>query len=184
MPHDKRRMLVFIKEVEMSNRSQWSWATLIVALTLCLAGSLRGQGGAGQPAALNMSEMKFVSIPGLPTCSTGSVQSGEPTKGPSIILAKMAAGCSFPWHWHTPNEHLMMVTGAGLVEMKGGKPLTLSAGGFAMMPSHHVHQFSCAGPCTLYVYSDAAFDMHYVDAQGREMSPDAALKAVKEVAAK
>jgi mannose-6-phosphate isomerase-like protein (cupin superfamily) len=126
--------------------------------------------------------MKFIAFPGLPTCTTGSVQSGDPTKGPSIILVKAASGCSIPWHWHTPNENLMMVSGVGHLEMKDGKPLALRAGGYAMMPSHHVHQFRCAGPCSLYIYSDSAFDIHYVDAQGKETPPEVALKAVKETA--
>jgi hypothetical protein len=52
------------------------------------------------------------------------------------------------------------------------------------MPSHHIHQFRCSsGPCDLYISSDAAFDIHYVDAQGKEISPDEALKAVKETPA-
>ena len=167
----------------MSNRSQLWRAMLTVALFLFLADRVRGQGAGGQAPGLNMADMKFVAFPGMPTCATGSVQSGDPTKGPSIILAKMAAGCSFPWHWHTPNEHLMMVSGAGRLEMKDGKPVTLRAGGFAMMPSRHVHQFACAAGCSLYVYSDGIFDMHYVDAQGKEISPDEALKAVKETPA-
>ncbi len=168
----------------MSNRGQLWRVALAASLILSLAGSARGQGAAGQAAGLNMAEMKFVTIPGLPTCSTGSVQSGDPTKGPSIILGKLAAGCSFPWHWHTPSEHLMMVTGVGRLEMKDGKPLALRAGGFAMMPSRHVHQFRCDAPCALYIYSDVAFDIHYVDGQGRDIAPDEALKAVRETAAK
>ena len=36
----------------------------------------------------------------------------------------------------------------------------------------------------LYVNSDAAFDMHFVDADGKDISPDEALKKVHEVAAK
>jgi len=35
----------------------------------------------------------------------------------------------------------------------------------------------------MYIYSDVAFDIHYVDAQGNESSPADALKAVKEKAA-
>jgi hypothetical protein len=52
------------------------------------------------------------------------------------------------------------------------------------MPSHHAHEFRSTTACTLYVYSDAAFDMHYVDADGKEISPEEALKAVKEKPAK
>jgi quercetin dioxygenase-like cupin family protein len=127
--------------------------------------------------------MKFVMFPGMPTCASGSVQSGDPSKGPSILMATMKPGCVFPWHWHTPAEHLMMVTGTGHMEMKDGEPVTLKPGAFAMMPSHHVHQFRCERGCSLYVYSDAAFDMHYVDAQGNELSPADALKVVKETPA-
>lgn len=167
----------------MSNRGQL-WCTMLGAsLILSAAGFARGQGVTGH-AGQNLAEMKFVMIPGMPTCSTGSVQSGDPAKGPSIILAKVAAGCSIPWHWHTPNENLMMVSGVARLEMKDGKPLTLRAGGFALMPSRHVHQFRCTNSCVLYVYSDAAFDIHYVDGQGKEIPPDDALKAVKKTAPK
>ncbi len=134
--------------------------------------------------AENVAQMKVGPVPGLPTCATGSVQNGDPSKGPSIIYAKMAAGCTIPWHWHTPNENLMIVTGTARMEMKDGKPLTLGPGAYALMPSHHVHQFSCAKGCTLYVYSDAAFDIHYVNAGGSEISPDDAMKPLKETAAK
>ena len=125
----------------------------------------------------NVTEMTFANVPGLPTCTVGSVQNGDPTKGPSIIFAKIDAGCVIPWHWHTPSEHLMMVKGVAHVEMKDGKPLTLESGGYALMPSRHVHQFRCEKACSLYIYSDAAFDMHYVDAQGNEISADDALKS-------
>jgi quercetin dioxygenase-like cupin family protein len=163
----------------MSNRRQLCFTILAVSLILSVAGFAQGQ-TAGQPEGRNMAAMKFVSVPGLPTCAPGSVQSGDPTKGPSIILAKAAAGCSVPWHWHTPNEHLMIVNGVARLEMKDGKPLTLRAGGFAMMPSAHVHQFRCTTACALYIYSDAAFDIHYLDKEGKEISPEDALKAVKE----
>jgi quercetin dioxygenase-like cupin family protein len=131
-------------------------------------------------AGKNVAEMQFVPIPGMPTCASGSVTSGDPGKGPSFIMARMAAGCVFPWHWHTPNEHLMIVTGTATAEMKDAKPVKLEAGAFALMPSNHVHRFSCSTACSLYVYSDAAFDMHYVDAAGKEIAPDIALRAVGE----
>src|SRR5574341_1542396 len=131
-------------------------------------------------AGTNMAAMKFVTVPPLPTCATASVPKGDPTSGPSFILAKATAGCTFPWHWHTPNEHLMMISGAASLQMKDGKPVILRAGAFALMPSHHVHQFKCLSACTLYVYSDTAFDMHYVDKDGNEISPDDALKPFRE----
>jgi len=157
------------------NRRQL-WSTIIaVSLLACLASLAQAQ-----PMGRNVSEMKLMAVPPLPTCATASVENGDPSKGPSIIFAKLTAGCSVPWHWHTPNEHLMMVSGSAKLETKDGKPLTLKSGAFAMMPSKHIHQFRCSTACSLYVYSDGSFDTHYVDAQGQELAADAALKAVKE----
>jgi quercetin dioxygenase-like cupin family protein len=167
----------------MNSRSQLWRTMLAVSLLPSLPQFARAQ-MAGQPAGRNMAQMKFAAVPGLPTCAPGALQSGDPMKGPSVILGKLAAGCSIPWHWHTPNEHLMVVSGVARVEAKDEKPLTLQAGGFALMPSHHIHQFRCTTPCALFVYSDSAFDIHYVDPHGKEVSPDDALKAVKETAAK
>ena len=165
----------------MHIRGQFCLFTL--ALLLFFSASAQGQEMAGQSAGRNVGQMKLMTIPPLPTCARGSVQSGDPSKGPSVIFAKIPAGCSIPWHWHTPNEHVMIVSGVARFEMKDGKPLTLRAGGFALMPSHHVHQFRCLRACQLYIYSDVPFDIHYVDKQGNELSPREALKAVRETAA-
>ncbi len=102
----------------MSTQSRVMCATCAVVLLMVLAGSAQGQQSASLEAGQNMAEMKIVALPGLPTCVTGSVQNGAPSKGPSIILGKMVAGCAIPWHRHTPNENLMMVSGVGKVEMK------------------------------------------------------------------
>ena len=150
-----------------------------LSLILCAASAAFAK-DAAHAAAQNMKDMKFVMFPGLPTCAKGAVASGDPGKGTSMILAKAPAGCTIPWHWHTPNESLMIVSGTARVQMKDEKPLTLQAGGFALMPAKHVHQFQCVTACTLYVHSDTAFDIHYVDGQGKEISPEEALKAVKE----
>ena len=154
-----------------------------ISLILSVSVSVRGQETADQPPGRNMGDMKFVTFPGLPTCATFSVESGDPSKGPSILLAKAADGCSIPWHWHTPNEDVMMVSGVGNIEMKDGKPLTLQKGGFAMLPSHHVHQFQCVNSCTFFLYTDAAFDIHYVNGQGEEITPAEAMKTVNQTVA-
>lgn len=165
----------------MSMRGQlWLFTLLLI---LFVSASALGQESAGESAGRNVMVMKLMTIPGLPTCAKRSVQSGDPTKGSSIIFAKIPAGCSIPWHWHTPNERVMIVSGVARMEMKDGKPLTLRAGGFALMASHHVHQFRCQRACQLYIYSDVAFDIHYVNKQGDEVPPAEALKAVREKAA-
>lgn len=163
--------------IPMSRRLTMFAVSCVLAVP-CLA-SAQQDASAGS----NMAAMTFGPVPGLPTCAPGSVQSGDPRTGPSFILAKVAAGCVIPWHWHTPNEHLMIVSGIVRLETKDGKPLTLQAGGFATMAARHAHLFRCTSACVFYVYTDAAFDIHYVDSLGHDVSPLEALNAVNETVA-
>lgn len=125
----------------------------------------------------NPAPAEFAKIPGVPDCFTAAAQRGDPTKGPSTLLIKGSAGCSVPWHWHTPNEQLLMVSGTGRIQMKGDKLVLLRPGGFGFAPSHHVHRFSCSGPCMACLVSDGPFDIHYVDGAGKEIPPEEALKS-------
>lgn len=119
---------------------------------------------------------KFVNFPGLPKCMTGSVQNGDPSKGPSVILAKSSAGCTVPWHWHTADEQLMIVSGTGKVGMKDSQPASFHTGDYLSMPGKNVHRFTCVTACTLFITPSGAFDIHYVDKDGKEISPEEALK--------
>src|SRR2546427_690875 len=65
--------------------------------------------------ARKMAENKLAPMAGLPACITTAVESGDPTKGPSVIVFKGTAGCVIPWHWHTPTEHVMIVSGSAKV---------------------------------------------------------------------
>jgi len=155
-----------------------------VCLSLILIGALAAAAAAQMSPGMNTAQMKFIQFPGLPTCASGAVTNGDPSKGASIILLKISGGCTVPWHWHTPNEHLMLVSGAGTGEMKAGGKIMLRPGGYALMAASQAHRFTCTSACLMYLYSDGAFDLHYVDAAGKEITPDAALKAVKETPVK
>jgi quercetin dioxygenase-like cupin family protein len=127
-----------------------------------------------------MSENKFVSAEGLPSCVTMAVQQGDPNKDRSVILIKGKAGCLIPWHWHSANEDLMMASGSAKLEMKAeGKSAVLAPGSYARLPSKHVHQMACQSACSAFVSSDAPFDIHYVDASGKEIPPEAAVAKKK-----
>ena len=128
---------------------------------------------------------KFGPAPNAPDCFTISVVRGDPSKSASVILAKFAPGCVAPFHWHTPSETVMIVGGALEVQMKGEKSTLAHHGDFVYMPPKHVHRATCkgAGPCLVFLTSDAAFDIHWVDADGKEISLEAALKAAKPAAA-
>jgi quercetin dioxygenase-like cupin family protein len=118
---------------------------------------------------------KFGNMAGLPTCLTLSVQRGDPSKGPSVILLKFKAGCVIPWHWHTAAEQLVLISGTGRAQMKDGKPVTMRSGDYLFLPAKHIHEFTAATAVTMFDLPEGAFDIHYVDAAGAEIPPDQAL---------
>jgi len=122
------------------------------------------------------STSRFVNLPGLPACMTLSVQDGNPSKSAAVILAKFASRCVVPWHWHTATEHLMMISGLGKGAMKDGSSVALSAGDYLLLPGKSIHQFHCVTTCTLFLSIAGAFDIHYVDAGGKEIPPDQVLQ--------
>lgn len=128
-------------------------------------------------AMIEPQNLKFAPVPGIPSCATAAPVRGDPSKGPSVLLIKLASGCRVPWHWHTANEQLMIVSGTGTLEMKDGKKLKLRAGTYALLPNHQVHQATCSSNCVFFNSSDGVFDVHYVDQAGKEITPEEALKS-------
>lgn len=152
----------------------------VLTLPVSIHAKETAEGSAGQ----NMEAMKFMTIPGLPTCTTMAVQNGDPATGAATLLAKTVEGCSIPWHWHTSNESVMMVKGVAKIDMKDMKSAELKEGGFAYLPSKHLHQFKCVkDECIFFLHIDSAFDIHYINKKGKEITPEDALKAFKETAA-
>jgi len=127
---------------------------------------------------------KFGNLPVLPSCMTVAVQHGDPSKGPAVLAGKMKPGCKVPWHWHTGAENLVLVSGSGKAEMKDGASHVLSPGDFVYMPGKQTHQFTCPTACTVYVMPEAAFDIHYVDKDGKEIPVEQALKSTANAPAK
>jgi quercetin dioxygenase-like cupin family protein len=124
------------------------------------------------PSQNNMGVASPANLPGLPTCMTASVLHGDPTKGPSVLLLKFTPGCAVPWHWHTADETLVLVSGTGEAQMKDDQPM---AGGFLFLPGKGIHRFTAKSAVYLYDMPNGAFDIHYVDAEGKEIPPEKAL---------
>jgi quercetin dioxygenase-like cupin family protein len=120
---------------------------------------------------------KFEPIPNMPACATGAVVRGNPRSGPAWVYLKLASGCQVPWHWHTPNEDLVAISGQGTLEMRNGPSITIAPGVLAFMPSEHVHRAKCSRTCLFFAISDDAFDIHYVDPMGEEIELEEAMKA-------
>lgn len=152
---------------------------LVVPIVL-IAGFAGAQQSAQQPQFVNADEATFVSAPGAPECYSFAIEHGDPKAGSSVMLVKLASGCTMPMHWHSANEQLMLVTGTAQVEMQGEQPRTLKAGGYYFMPARHLHQLSCASGCSFHRAMDGIIDIHYVDATGNEIPAEKALAAFGE----
>ncbi|MHB8540880.1 MAG: cupin domain-containing protein [Candidatus Acidiferrales bacterium] len=155
---------------------------------VALVGSATVQAQNAKGPMIHMhSALKFGPLPNLPACVTGASEQGNPMSEASTLLLHFRAGCSVPWHWHTPEETLMIVSGTIRAGMKGeSKPMFLHQGDYAALPSHNVHQARCVGtvPCTVFLQSSGAFDIHYVDSAGKEIPLSEAVKPAVKARAK
>ena len=124
---------------------------------------------------------KFISVPGVPACTTIAPLHGDMGKGPATLMVRMKAGCMVPYHWHTPSEELVVLQGAPLAQMRGERPIMLQVGSYSQLPSHHVHRFRCTSKsdCLIFLVADAAFDIHFVDDSGKEIDTPHALEAAR-----
>ncbi len=145
---------------------------LLAGLTSALAAQDMGAIGVVSPAT-----SKFGNMQSLPSCMTLSVLRGDPTKGASTILLKFKPGCSVPWHWHTADEALILVSGTGHAQMKDGKPMAMKPGDYVFLAGKGIHRFTAQSAVLMYDMPSGAFDIHYVDASDNEIPPDKALAA-------
>ncbi len=151
------------------------WLGSLLTL-LCVVTPTAAQESAHQPIAVDPTTVEFAPVPNGIPCATASAVEGDPALGPAVLMFKFTSGCKVPWHWHTPNERVTFVSGAGQFEMKGGKPLQLRPGAYVFLPSRHVHRMTCLSECVLFAAADGIFDIHWVDETGKEISVEEALK--------
>ena len=157
---------------------------LTLTLLFAICTGMAAAQNTDQPIINPKAGAKFTPIPNAPECFTIAVEKGDPTKGPSVILARFAPHCVAPFHWHTPSETAMVASGTLETQMKGDKAIVARSGDFVYLPSHHVHRATCNGaaPCLLFLTSDAAFDVHWVNEEGKEIPFDQAMKPTKTTA--
>lgn len=169
----------------MTGRPTRTLSLLITALA-ALAAAARLAHAADAPAppmvTVNPYAVEFIEIPDMPKCATATILQGDPRTGPAWVLLKLGSGCLVPWHWHTANENLVVIHGEGRFEMRDGPPLDFVPGAYASLPSEHVHRAICVRECLLFNTADAAYDIHYVDPSGEEISLDEALAPAKKAA--
>lgn len=148
---------------------------LLVVFTLLLCIPLLSQDD--KMVYASAATAKLGNLPVLPSCMTVTGVHGDFTKGPSTIIGKLTSGCTVPWHWHTANENIILTSGKGKLEMKDGASHAMGVGDYAYLPGKQSHQFTCITSCTMYDLPDGAFDIHYIDKDGKEIQPEDALKS-------
>jgi mannose-6-phosphate isomerase-like protein (cupin superfamily) len=161
-----------------SGRIRASVVALAVAMALGRSVSAHAA-DTEETAAVNPQTLKFTPIPDMPDCASAAILRGDPRSGPAWVFLKLASGCRIPWHWHTANETLLVISGRGAVAMKDGTSLPFVPGAFASLPKEHVHRAACSRSCLLFNTADAAFDIHYVNASGKEIPSKKALRPSK-----
>jgi quercetin dioxygenase-like cupin family protein len=159
---------------------------LSVAVAMAFAGApaIAADASAGQDNGILLQRAagaKFVSAPGVPACTSFAPLRGDMGKGASTLMVRMKSGCLVPYHWHTPSEEIVVLQGSPYAQMMGLRPYYLKVGSYSQLPSHHMHRFKCVSrnDCLMFLVADGAFDIHFVDDQGTEISTDAALEAAK-----
>jgi quercetin dioxygenase-like cupin family protein len=98
---------------------------------------------------------------GLPGCEFIPSR-GDPARGASEAVFRLAPGVAFAKHWHTSPEHVVGISGKISWNLENGEMHTVSAGDYLYYPSKMVHWGSCASsePCVYYVYDDQPYDIH------------------------
>jgi anti-sigma factor ChrR (cupin superfamily) len=95
-------------------------------------------------------------------CLSSAIETGNPATGPSTLILKAPSGCVVPWHSHTAQEQVLMISGTIVAEMIGLPATMLGPGGFAAMAGGMAHQFTCQDTaCLMFVTFDRAYDIFW-----------------------
>ena len=165
----------------MKSAGKWGMTVFVVAL-LCavvLAQAPKKSAGASKPAGAmadmgkiwTPAEGEWMDIPVFPPGGKMKVINGDPFKGASDMYLKMPAGYVAPWHFHTPIESVYVQAGNMEFEMWKGEKKASPPGSFFLALPKMIHEAKCTGKtdCYLFLHSSGAFDIHLVDANGKEI---------------
>jgi hypothetical protein len=142
----------------MKQETNW---TLAACLAVLISGTALAE-DAAKGAIRPLSSVKFLPDQDV-KCLLSALETGDPTTGRSTLILKASPGCVVPWHFHTAEEQLTIISGNVLAEMTGHQPTRLGPGGFAVMGGHMPHQFTCRGrsACLMIVAFDGAYDIYW-----------------------
>ncbi|MFZ1376489.1 MAG: cupin domain-containing protein [Geothrix sp.] len=93
-----------------------------------------------------------------------AVQSGDPTKGPSVLLMKFPKGMTIPAHTHTADETVTILSGSAIFgggeTVDKAKGTRLGAGGYLFIPGQSPHWAVVQQELVFTVTMSQAADFH------------------------
>jgi hypothetical protein len=108
----------------------WHGHWIIAVLFACLSrAAIAADERAGDIKPLD--SIKFEPDPDV-KCLLSAVEAGDLKTGRSTLILKAPSGCVVPWHSHTAEEQLIVITGSVVSEMLDHKATRLGPGGFAL----------------------------------------------------
>jgi quercetin dioxygenase-like cupin family protein len=90
---------------------------------------------------------------------------GDPRKGASGILVKLAGDAEIPVRVHTSAYHAVVISGTWLHGFGDEPPVAIAPGGYWFQPAKRPHVDRCqAGEeCIILIHSAGKFDVRYLD---------------------
>jgi quercetin dioxygenase-like cupin family protein len=107
--------------------------------------------------------VKWVDHPSVPGAKM-AVQSGDPAKGPAVVLMKFPKGTTVPAHWHTSGETVTLVSGTAVFgttdTVDAAKGTELGAGSYVVIPGSNPHWSIAKEEFVISVSTEKAADFH------------------------
>jgi quercetin dioxygenase-like cupin family protein len=108
-------------------------------------------------------DVKWADHPSVPGAKM-AVESGDPAKGPAVVLIKFPKGSTVPPHWHTANETVTVVSGSSVFgsgeTADAAKGTELSSGSYIVIPSKSPHWAIIKEELVISVAMDQPSDFH------------------------
>jgi len=140
------------------------WISCTVTVLLIASSGLRAQAQAPSvPLRWVHTDPNLTWAPCPPIFPKGcevTVLHGDPATGPSDVFLRAPADYTFPAHWHTSAEHMVVVAGVVHVTYAGSKQFELRERTYALVPAKTGHKAHCGvgGPCVMFIRFDSPID--------------------------
>jgi quercetin dioxygenase-like cupin family protein len=147
-----------------------SWGIALIALCFSVASLsvLSADESVLSPSAKNLSEIQWGPAGGgngFPIGVRSARQVTDPATGGFTYYALFPAGSHFDLHWHTHNEHVVVVQGTVTIGL-GEKVHTVSPGGYIVIPGKLNHFWdvpSDGEDVIIVVRREGPADFHFVE---------------------